>query len=138
MAVPPSSAGKGENMVRLVTATVGVLAFALSVNVAMAQDKAKADKGAPKSAMKVITENDKVKVYEVTYVPGAENTAVATSATRVVRSLKGGTLERRYADGKKETVEWKPGMVQVLPPQGAYTTKNVGKSEIQLYVVQLK
>src|SRR5258706_12395778 len=108
MAVPPSSAGKGENMVRLVTAAAGVLAFALSVNVAMAQDKAKADKGAPKSAMKVITENDKVKVYEGTYVPGAENTAVATSATRVARSLKGGTLERPYAQGKKETAGGKP------------------------------
>jgi len=46
--------------------------------------------------------------------------------------------ERRYADGKKETVAWKAGMVQVVPPSGAYTTKNIGKTEIRLYVVQLK
>ena len=57
---------------------------------------------------------------------------------RVVRALTAGTLERRYADGKKETVNWKPGMVQVLPPSGAYTTKNVGKTKLQLYVVAVK
>jgi hypothetical protein len=35
---------------------------------------------------------------------------------RVVRALTAGSLERRYADGKPENVEWKPGMVQVLAP----------------------
>src|SRR5882672_10624168 len=102
-------------MGRLVTASASVLAFVLSglmANAALAQDKAKADKGTPKVAIKVITENDKVRVYEATYAPGAENTAVASSTLRVVRGMKGGTLERRYADGKKETVVWKPGMVQ--------------------------
>ena len=125
-------------MGRLVAASASVLAFVLSglmVNAALAQDKAKA---APKVAIKVITENDKVRVYEATYAPGAENTAVASSTLRVVRGMKGGTLERRYADGKKETVVWKPGMVQVVPASGAYTTKNVGKTEIHLYIVQLK
>ena len=128
-------------MRRFVTGVLGVVVFALSglmVNGAIAQDKGKAGKAAPSVAIKVITENDKVRVYEATYVPGAENTAVASSSVRVVRALKGGTLERRYADGKKETVEWKAGMVQVVPQSGAYTTKNVGKTTIHLYVVQLK
>ena len=142
MALPPFLGGrKGETMRRLVTASLGVAAFVLSglaLDAAIAQDKAKAAKEAPKVAIKVITENAKVRVYEATYVPGAENTAVASSTMRVVRGLKGGTLERRYADGKKEKVEWKAGMVQVVPPSGAYTTKNIGKTEIRLYVVQLK
>ncbi len=141
MAHPPFLAGKGEIMRRLVTASLGVAAFVLSglmLNAASAQDKTKMDKGAPKVAIKVITENDKVKVFESTYVPGAENTAVASSTMRVVRALKGGTLERRYADGKKEKVEWKAGMVQIVPPSGAYTTKNIGKTTLQVYVVQLK
>ena len=118
-----------------------MVVFALSglmVNGAIAQDKGKAGKAVPTVAIKVITENDKIRVYEATYVPGAENTAVASSSVRVVRALKGGTLERRYADGKKETVEWKAGMVLVVPQSGAYTTKNVGKSANHLYVVQLK
>ncbi len=128
-------------MRRLITASLGVAALVLSglaLNAAIAQDKMKADKGTPKAVVKVITENDKVRVYEVTYVAGAENTAVASSTMRVVRALKGGTLERRYADGKKEKVEWKPGLVQIVPPSGAYTTKNIGKTTIQVYVVQLK
>lgn len=128
-------------MRRLVSTSLAVAALAflgLMSDAAIAQDKAKAEKGASKVAIKPISENDKVKVFEATYAPGAENTSVPSSATRVVRALKGGTLERRYADGKKEVVEWKPGMVQVLGATGAYTTKNIGKSEIQLYVVQLK
>lgn len=128
-------------MRKFATASLGVLAFMLSgmmVSSAIAQDKMKAEKAAPKVVIKVLQENDKVRVYEATYARGAENTSVASTTMRVVRGLKGGTLERRYADGKKETVEWKAGMVQVVPVSGAYTTKNVGKTEIQLYVVQLK
>ena len=127
-------------MRRLITASLGAAALVLSgltPDAAIAQDK-KAAKAAPSVVIKVLSENDKVRVYEATYAPGAENTSVASSTMRVVRGLKGGTLERRYADGKKETVEWKAGMVQVVPISGAYTTKNVGKTEIHLYVVQLK
>jgi len=104
---------------------------------AFAQEK-KASKEAPKVAMKAITENDKVKVYEATYAPGAENTAVATTSTRVVRALTNGQLLRSYADGKKETIHWKAGKVEVIPPGPAYTTKNTGKTTLHLYVVQLK
>ena len=127
-------------MRRFVTASLSVAAFVFSglmANGAIAQDK-KMDKGAPKVAIKVITENDKVRVYEATYAPGAENTSVAASTMRVVRGLKGGTLERRYADGKKEIAEWKVGQVALAPQGTAYTTKNIGKTEIRLYVVQLK
>ena len=94
-------------MRRLVTASLGVAAFVLSglaLNAAIAQDKAKAGKGAPKATIKVVAENDKVRAFETTYAPGAENTAVPRSSIRVVRALKGGTLQRTYADGKKENV----------------------------------
>ena len=137
----PSSAGKGEIMGRLVTASASVLAFVLSglmVNAAMAQDKAKADKAAPKATIKVVAENDKVRAFETTYAPGAENTAVPRSSIRVVRALKGGTLQRTYADGKKENVVYKAGDVRINQPGPNYTTKNVGKTEIRLDVVQLK
>ena len=45
---------------------------------------------------------------------------------------------RTYADGKTEKVEWKTGEVRIQGPTGQYTTKNVGKSDIALYVVVLK
>ncbi len=55
-----------------------------------------------------------------------------------MRALKGGTLERIYADGKKEKVLWQTGEVRQVDPGPAYTTKNIGKGELHLYVVQLK
>ena len=115
----------------LVTATLAAAAFALSAShYAVAQDK--------KATMKVITENAKVRAYEVTFAPGAENTSVPASSTRVVRALEGGTLERTYADGKKEKVVYKTGEVRINDVSPAFTTKNIGKSAIKLYVVQVK
>jgi hypothetical protein len=117
-------------------AVMSAAALALATP-AFAQEK-KADKGATKVAMKVLTENDKVRAYEVTFAPGAENTAVPSKDTRVVRALSGGTLERTYTDGKKEKVVYKTGDVRVNNPSPAYTVKNIGKTEVKLYVVQVK
>jgi len=108
------------------------LAAGIAVNPAIAQDKA------PSVKMKVLVDGDKVKVYEATYAPGAENKGVASSTTRIVRALTSGTLELTYADGKKEKRPWKAGQVREVKPGPAYTTKNISKSELKLYVVQLK
>ena len=109
----------------------------LAVQPAVAQDKAKAEKGMAK--LTVLAENDKARVFEVQYKPGEENKAVPSSSLRVVRALKGGTLMRTYADGKTQNVEWKTGEARfVEPDKTAYTTKNTGKSDIHLYVVVLK
>jgi hypothetical protein len=127
-------------MGRLVTAA-SALAFVLSglvLNAAIAQDKMKAEKGALKSTMKVLKETDKVRAYEVRFAPGAENTAIPTSSVRVVRALAGGTVERTYADGKKEKIVYKSGDVRINEASPAYTAKNIGKTAIHLYVVQLK
>ncbi len=127
-------------MRKLVTASLAVLAFALSgaiLSSAIAQDK-RADKGATKSTMKVLADNAKTRAYEVTFAPGAENTAIPTSSVRVVRALKGGTLQRTYADGKKELIVYKTGQVRINEPGPAYTAKNIGKTTIRLYVVRLK
>jgi hypothetical protein len=102
-----------------------------------AQEK-KADKAAPQATTKVIMENDKVRVQEVTYPPGAVNTAVSSTKMRVVRALAGGTLQRIYADGKKEDVVWKTNEVRVNEASPAYTAKNPGKETIRLFVVVLK
>ena len=114
---------------------------------AMAQDKAKDAKAAPaakaekgKSTLKVLLENDKVRVFERHYKPGDVNTEVPSSTFRVIRTLQGGTLERTYADGKKEKLEFKTGTVRFLEPSksGQFTVKNVGKTDIVNYVVVLK
>ncbi len=104
------------------------------VNSAVAQEKAAKATVKPK----VLLENDKVRVYEVAFKPGAENTNIPSSSYRVVRYLKGGTLQRTYADGKKQNVSLKAGQVTFGEPGQAYSTKNIGKTEVLLYVVQLK
>ena len=109
-------------MRRLVTATLAAAVLVLPASITLAQDKKAADKGAAKAIIKVMTENPKVRAYEVTYAPGAENTAVATSTTRVVRALAGGTLERTYSDGKKEKVTYKTGEVRINEVSPAFTT----------------
>ena len=125
-------------MRRLVTATLAAAVLVLPASITLAQDKKAADKGAPKATMKVVSENAKVRAYEVTFAPGAENTSVPASSTRVVRALAGGTLERTYSDGKKEKVTYKTDEVRINEVSPAFTTKNIGKSEVKLYVVQVK
>ena len=133
-------------MKRLIRLFLGVLvpAFMLASVAslpAMAQDKAKdmkpakaakAEKG--KVTVKVLHDDDRVRVQEVTFKPGDENTNVARPF-RVVRALKGGTLERTYPDGKKDKLVWKTGEVKVLEASPPYVPKNVGKSDVVLYVV---
>ncbi len=128
-------------------ASLVVPVFMLAVaNPVMAQDKAKDAKAAPaakaekgKATLKVLQENNKVRVFEVRYKPGDENTTVPSSSSRVLRVLKGGTLMRTYADGKTEKIEWKTGEVRFLEPsKTTFKSKNVGKTDVELYVVVLK
>jgi len=105
---------------------------------AAAQDKAKgakAEKG--KMTTVVLLDNDKVRVTENHYKPGDEGPMAARSF-RVVRALKGGTLQRTYADGKVDKSEWKTGEVRAQGPDPAYIPKNIGKSDFVVYSVQFK
>jgi hypothetical protein len=43
-----------------------------------------------------------------------------------------------FTDGKTENVERKTGEVRINAPSGQYTTKNIGKTDVELYVVVLK
>jgi hypothetical protein len=106
---------------------------------AMAQEKAKeatAEKG--KVTQTVRAENDKLRAWEIRFRPGDENVSVPSSSFRVVRVLKGGTLLYSFADGKTEKRELKTGDVMLPKPGPQYTAKNVGRSEVVLYVVMVK
>ena len=140
-------------MKRLIRLFVSLLVPALMLAFAAAtpamkheMDKAKDAKAAPAAkaekgmaTQKVLLENDKVRVFEVRYKPGDENKSVPSASFRVLRAVKGGTLMRTYADGKTENVEWKTGEVRMNEPsKTAYTAKNVGKTDVELYIVVLK
>ncbi len=94
---------------------------------AMAQEKAKA-------SIKVLLENDKVQVYEAHIPVGAEAANIARPY-RIGRALTNGTIQRIYADGKKETVQWKAGEVKELGPDTQYIPRNIGKIDFRIYVV---
>ena len=87
--------------------------------------------------IKDIFENSKIRVVEATWKPGSESTGMELRA-RVTRGLKGGTLTRIYADGKKEKVKFKSGEVRYGDPTPMAIIKNTTKSTVVLYSVFLK
>ena len=92
---------------------------------------------AAKAARTILAESDKIQALEIRQKPGETNSPTTTT-TRAIRALQGGKLLRTYADGKTDTIEWKTGEVQIQEPGPRFTAKNVGSTEIVLYVVLLK
>jgi hypothetical protein len=112
---------------------------------AVAQDKAKPAAEKSKAAAaekkenytrKVLIDNEKVIVVEVRYKPG-ESSNMRERGPRVTRALTSGDMERTYADGKKETIHWKAGEVKYSPKE-TFANKNVGKTEVVLFVTTVK
>ena len=108
----------------------------LFAGAALSQDK----KGKiPERTQKVLLENDRVRVTETVYPPGGGTNTPTQPGYRITRATKGGTLERTYADGKKEKVVFKDGEVRESQAAAApYNLKNLGKSEVVLYTVTIK
>jgi hypothetical protein len=112
----------------------------VAVNSTSAQGKKAShsvEKATKEAAVKEIAQNDKLRVYEVTYKPG-EMTPSAKRPMRVAHALIGGTLERTYDDGKKELVQYKAGETKILSDERAYAARNVGKTDVRLLIVALK
>lgn len=103
---------------------------------AAAQDKgaATAKKGEP--VVKVLIDNDKVRAYSTTFKPGDTSPSRAR-VQRVIHYMNAGTLRRTYPDGKTEDRKIKAGDVVWIEP-ATYAVKNVGKSTVQLYGVEVK
>jgi len=90
-----------------------------------------------KATVNVRLENDAVRVYEASIPAGAE-AANIPRPYRIGRALQGATIQRIYADGKTETVQWKAGEVKALGPDRQYKPKNIGKTDFFVYVVEIK
>lgn len=109
------------------------IAVGIIATPAMAQDK-KAEAG--KVTVKDFAKKDQLRVYEAIFKPGDEAPSLERPA-RVVRALTGGTLERTYPDGKKEKIEFNDGEVKIYDKTAPYALKNVGKTTLHLFVVNL-
>jgi len=90
-----------------------------------------------KATVNVRLENDAVRVYEASIPAGAE-AANIPRPYRIGRALQGATIQRIYADGKTEAVQWKTGEVKALGPDRQYKPKNIGKTDFFIYVVEIK
>lgn len=115
-----------------------MLAF-VTATPAMKHEMEKGKAAAGNYQLKKLFENDKVVVTENLTKPGGESENRVRNYFRVVRVLSGGTTERTWADGKKETITRKAGDVYAEGPDTmAFKTKNVGKTDVVIYVVRLK
>lgn len=88
----------------------------------------------PKAVTKVLLDNDKVRVYETIFPPGAQGTS-GTPPYRIVRALTDGSIQRIYPDGKTDTTNWKAGDVREVGPDPQYVPKNPGTTEMRIFVV---
>ena len=122
-------------LTRLFMGSIFVAVMFAGANPTMAQEKAKSTKLEP--TIKVLVENDKVRVTEVTFKPGAE-TASSARPARVIRFLTEGTLTRIYPDGRTEKFARKKDEVSFFDATPPYVVKNEGKTTIVLYNVSLK
>lgn len=86
---------------------------------------------------RVLFDNGKVRVQEVRFRPGDEGPNIPRPF-RVIRVLEGGTMQRLYADGRTEDVVYNTGEVKVYEADKPFVPRNIGKSDIVLYVVALK
>lgn len=102
---------------------------------AIAQDQAKA-KASAEPTVKVLAENDRVRVQESTYKPG-EGQSIRERPLAVIRVLKGGTMLQTFPDGKTETMRFKDGQTRIREP-ATYGNKNIGKTTVRFFIVQIK
>jgi hypothetical protein len=113
-----------------------VVAFVLAglpANSALAQEKGA--KGAP--VVKVLLDNDKVRVTETTYKPG-DASASRERFPRLNYTPKSGMSERGYPDGKKVKAEVRAGEWKWLGERETYSVTNIGKTTIVYTSIQYK
>ncbi|NWF50362.1 MAG: cupin domain-containing protein [Ignavibacteriaceae bacterium] len=99
---------------------------------AFAQDAAEV---APEK-VKVLFENDKVRVLEFTLKPG-EETGMHSHSSHVVYFLTDGKMLTTTPDGESSEMEVKNGDTRWIDPV-THNNKNIGKSAARTIVLELK
>lgn len=85
----------------------------------------------------VLFDDGKVRVQEMRFKPGDEGPKVVRPF-RVIRVLEGGTMRRIFPDGRVVDVEYKTGETRVYQPDEKFSIRNVGKTDIVLFVVAVR
>ena len=106
--------------------------LALGAPSAFGQDPAKIDPNIYKCTL----ENERVRLCEVTFKPGAK-IALHSHPDRVVYVVGGGTLAVAGPDGKTKDYTYEPGRAFWFT-ESSHAAVNNGKTEVKLVMVELK
>jgi len=91
---------------------------------------------AAKDVYKLVMENDRVRVFEVTFKPGQE-AVMHGHPDHVVYVLADYTLDLKLPNGKSQEVPLKAGQT-IWMGAGPHAAKNIGKTEGRALVIELK
>ena len=86
---------------------------------------------AAEATQKVLAENDKLQIIDVVEKPG-DTGAMALRLGNAIYVISGGTFERTFADGTKQTSPRKSGEAAIVKEPRPYAVKNVGPTTIHL------
>jgi quercetin dioxygenase-like cupin family protein len=103
----------------------------------MAMEKSGAMQAAGQITRKTLAENAKVAVIDSVSKPG-ETSPMQSRPMHVIHIMSGGTLERTYADGKKEVIAEKAGDTKIIDISQPYAVKNIGKTTIHTIIINVK
>jgi len=84
----------------------------------------------------MVLENDRVRLFDVRFKPG-QTAVMHQHPDHVIYALTNGTNRLLLPDGKTMDVELKPGMALFIP-EGPHETTNIGKTDVNLLVFELK
>jgi mannose-6-phosphate isomerase-like protein (cupin superfamily) len=111
---------------------VGTMFFFLFAVDSGAQDM----KSNPKMSQ-ILADTTFLRAAIITLEPGAK-TDMHTHPAHFLYALSEGKILVHYKDGTSETMELKPGMAAVAPPEKPHMTENVGTTTVKFIIVELK
>jgi quercetin dioxygenase-like cupin family protein len=85
---------------------------------------------------RLLFENERVRVMEVTFQPG-EKIGMHSHPDHVVHILDGGKLKIETGDGTVSELEMKTGETMWLPAQ-SHKAENLGQTKVRILVTELK
>jgi len=93
---------------------------------------------ASKDGVRVVLENPRVRVRDVTFLPGVSAGMHTHDLPHVGIVIQGGTLVFKYPDGKSETMKLDAGGVGFREANVTHEPTNPGKTPVRVIEVELK
>jgi mannose-6-phosphate isomerase-like protein (cupin superfamily) len=115
----------------------GLATAALVAAPLLARGGAAAPQAGGKGSVKVVLENARVRVRDVTFAPGSSGMHTHELA-HVGVVIQGGTLVFKYPDGKQETAKLDAGGVGYRDANVTHEPVNTGTTPVRVIEVELK